>query len=493
MRLALLAMLFGGLALPAAAADSTESSAQPSERMNILFILSDDHRSDFLSCAGHPVLQTPAIDSLARRGTRFENAFVTTAICAASRATILTGLYETSHGFTFKEGPLDDDELAASYPMQLREAGYRTGFYGKFGVEVPGARYLSGYTIVNGQRGPPAEWIDRMFSDYEQIHRQPYFKNQPDGTVRHTSDLIGDRGVDFIRDAASDEQPWCLSISFNAGHAEDGDKARHYPFPPSEAGLYAQASIPPPRYPTDEWEKLPKFFHNSMQRQRYFWRWDTPEKYRKNMTDYLRLLSGMDRNIGRMLEALELTDQTDRTAVIFIGDNGYYAGSRGFAGKWSHHEESLRVPLVIALPGGPEQIRSEEALNLDMAPTMLDLAGVEAPAAYQGRSLKAIAEGATPDAWRDDFFIEHRMREESIPKYEGVRAGSLKYARYIDHLAEADDEDGNGVFVGEFLHDLDADPSERTNYAADPTYRDRLDRLRARTDEYLGQLTPSPK
>ena len=421
------------------------------------------------------MIQTPTLDGLAARGTRFENGFVTTSICAASRATILTGLYEKTHGYTFGEPPLEAGEVEDSYPYLLRAGGYRTGFFGKFGVGVPD----------NG-RGPNS-WRGRMFDTFEPINRTPYFKNQPDGTVRHTADLIGDRAVDFISDAAEGEKPWCLSISFNAGHAEDFDKAKHYPYPFAEAGLYADADIPEPRYGRDEWKALPAFFHNSMQRQRYAWRWDTPEKYRRNYINYCRLLTGMDRNIGRMVEAIETSGQTDETVVLFIGDNGYYAGSRGFAGKWSHHEESLRVPLIITDPAATGtavgQVRTEMALNLDIAPTILDYAGVAIPDSYQGRSLKPLAQSdAAASDWRDDFYIEHRMKHADIPAYEGVRGERWKYARYTRNVTPEDDPDGDGVFEGEFLHDMQADPTERTNLAHDPSHRAKLNELRARTD-----------
>ena len=455
------------------------STAAAADRPNLLFVLSDDQRNDFLGSAGHPFLQTPHLDALAERGTRFENAFVTTSICAASRATILTGLYETGHGFTFGTPPLEADELAASYPALLRQAGYRTGFFGKFGVAI--ADQVQGRGL-NGS-GP---WQDRMFDEFAAINRNPYFKTQPDGTLRHTSDLIGDRGVAFIESAAGGDgkrQPWCLSISFNAGHAEDWDRTRHYPYPFAEAGLYENADIPEPLVSRDFWERLPAFFHRSMHRERYAWRWDTPEKYRHNYRNYCRLLTGMDRNVGRLVDAIDRTGQRGQTVVVFIGDNGYYAGSRGFAGKWSHYEESLRVPLIIDAPRGPEgQLRTEVALNLDIAPTLLDFAGVAIPDAYQGRSLKALAVSDAEPDWRTDFLIEHRMNNAKIPQYEGVRTPTLKYARYVDQTGDADED---GVADGEFLHDLAADPQELTNLAADPAYRDRLETLRKQTDELL--------
>jgi arylsulfatase A-like enzyme len=427
------------------------------DRPNIIFFLSDDQRDDFLGCAGHPFLKTPHIDRLAEQGTRFENAFVTTSICAASRATLLTGLWERTHKYTFRTPPLAEEFVDASYPMLLREAGYRTGFVGKFGV--------------GAGRGKPGE----MFDSFVPLNRNPYFKEQPDGSLRHLTDIEGDRSIEFI-ESCTDGQPFCLSVSFNAAHAEDSDKENHYPWAPAEDGLYEDVTIPQPLVDTEFWKQLPEFFRESMHRERWFWRWDTPEKYQKNMRAYFRMITGLDRNIGRVLEAVERQGFGEKTVVIFMGDNGYYAGSRGFAGKWSHYEESLRVPLVIHDPRAPESAQGQVtpllALNVDVPATIMALATGSVPDSYQGRDLTPIVHGASPTDWREDFFCEHLMDHPPIPKWEGVRGQRYVYARYFEHLPE-----------GEFLHDLEADPRQLKNFADDPEYAQILETMRARCDE----------
>lgn len=426
------------------------------ERPNIIFFLSDDQRADFLGCAGHPILKTPHIDMLAASGTRFENAFVTTSICAASRATLLTGLWERSHKYTFGTPPIAAEFVADSYPSMLRSAGYRTGFVGKFGV---------------GIQGDP----EQMFDSFVPLNRNPYFKPQPDGTLRHLTNITGDRAIEFIESCPA-EQPFCLSVSFNAAHAEDSDKLNHYPWPPEENLLYKDATIPPPLVDVDYWQQLPEFFHDAMHRTRYFWRWDTEEKYQSNVKAYYRMLTGLDRNIGRVLEAVQAHGSRDRTIVIFMGDNGYYKGSRGFAGKWSHFEESLRVPLVIHDPrvasSAKGQVRTEMALNVDVAATILNYAGIDIPARYQGRSLVPLVAGNRVDEWREDFFCEHLMDRFDIPKYEGVRGSRYVYARYFEHLPE-----------GEFLHDLQTDPLELKNLVHDPDSQAVLQTMRRRCDQ----------
>jgi len=427
------------------------------KRPNIVFFLVDDQRNDTLGCAGHPILKTPTVDRLAERGVRWRNMFVTTSICAASRASIFTGLHERTHGFTFGTPPIGEEHAEASYPAVLRSRGYRTGFVGKFGVGVAGKKK------------------DVMFDYFRPLGRSPYFKKQPDGTLRHVSEIAGDRAVEFIR-TKEDDKPFCLSVSFNAVHAEDGDKKDHYPWPNAVDGMYDDVTVGPPRLSDPEiYESQPEMLKNSINRGRFFWRWDTPEKYQKNIRAYFRMLSGVDRVIGRVLQELRRQDLADNTVVIYTGDNGYYMGDRGFAGKWSHYEQSLRVPLIIFDPRLPQSQRGRVvdtmALNIDLPATMLELADVELPDHYQGKSLVPWLRGQDVAAWRKDFFCEHLMNAGNrIPKWEGVRGERYVYARYFEHNYE-------------FLHDLEADPDQLKNLAGDPSHAAVLAELRKRCDQ----------
>ena len=382
-----------------------------SDRPNIIFLLSDDQRADFLGCAGHPILKTPTIDRLAAEGTRFENAFVTTSICAASRASILTGQWERTHRYTFGRPALTRARSDASYPATLCRAGYRTGFVGKFGVKI--------------EKGARAE----MFDDFKPVGIRPYVRKGRDGTMRHFTEVAGERAKAFLQSCEA-KRPFCLSVSFNAAHASDGDKKNHYPYPETEASLYTAATIPEPKVATDFWKQLPGYLQNSMHRDRWFWRWDTPEKYQRNVKSYYRMISGMDRVIGELLDEVKRLGFADNTVVVFMGDNGYYKGSRGFAGKWSHFDESLRVPLVIYDPRAPKANRGRVlepmALNVDVASTILDLAGEAQPDLYQGRSLLPLIRGETPDDWRRDFFCEHLMDNKPHPEVRGRARRTLR-------------------------------------------------------------------
>jgi len=443
-----------------------KGSHMETQRPNIIFFLIDDQRNDTLGCAGHPIVKTPVVDRLAEEGVRFENMFVTTSICAASRASLFTGVTERTHGYTFAKPPVPSRFIDTSYPVLMRGAGYRTGFIGKFGIKVEG-----------GERTR-----DEMF-DFCNVINQPHFKKQHDGTRRHETEICGDHAVDFI-DANPEGTPFCLSVSFNATHAADNDKRPgigHYPWPRALDGMYDDIEVPEPRLADPAiFDSHPDFLKHSMSRERFFWRWDTPEKYEINMRAYFRMISGVDRVIGRVLERLSSRGLAENTIVIYMADNGYYMGDRGFAGKWFHHEQSQRVPLIIhdPRPGASRRgaVEQRMALNTDLAATMLDLAGVEIPAVHQGASLVPLVRGDEVSEWRKDFFCEHLFDNRKIPKWEGARSEELKYARYF--------EQGEGY---EFLHDLTADPDELRNFADDPAYKDRLDHMRHRTDELRDQ------
>ncbi|HWA97303.1 MAG TPA: sulfatase-like hydrolase/transferase, partial [Pirellulales bacterium] len=191
-----------------------EDSRTAARRPNILFLFADDQRYDALGCAGHSIVRTPTIDRLAAEGVRFRNAFVTTSVCWVSRAIILTGQWARSHIDRASVPTVRAEALATSYPLQLRKAGYRTGFFGKWHLIEP-----AGFD--------PAA----MYDVFEKIGRNPYFKTLPDGTGRHETDLICDRGIEFLQ-AQSKDRPFCLNLWFNASHAEDNDKRPgigHYP------------------------------------------------------------------------------------------------------------------------------------------------------------------------------------------------------------------------------------------------------------------------
>jgi choline-sulfatase len=467
------------LALMLAAASTTlgPGLARADERPNILFLFADDQRYDTLGCAGHSIVQTPTLDRLAARGVRFPNAFVTTPVCWVSRAVVLTGMWARSHARPDAIPLVTLSALKTTYPVELRAAGYRTGFFGKW------------HTRASPGFDPKAQ-----FDEFESIQRNPYFKVLPDGTRRHETDLICDRGIAFLR-RQPEGRPFCLNLWFNAAHAEDNDRVPgtgHHPWPQSADGLYEDVTIPPPRLSDPSiFAGQPQFLKDSINRERFFWGYDTPEKFQTNVRAYYRMITGIDRAVARVLDALEQAGLARNTIVVYSGDNGYYLGDRGFQGKWSHYEESLRVPLIIYDPrqadrpgGGPAvgRVIPAMALNVDLPSTFLDWAGVKAPANYQGRSLVPLVEGKTPADWRRSFFCEHIDLDPYLT-WEGIRGERYVYARYFDQQP-----------AFEFLHDLQVDPDELRNFAADPGYAAVLREMRDRCDDEVaargGPLRP---
>ncbi len=415
---------------------------------NVLVFLTDDQRFDQMSCAGHPVLQTPHIDSLAARGVRFTNSFVTTSICAASRATFFTGLHEGSHGFTFGTPPLAATH--PTWPALLRGAGFHTGFTGKLGVKL-GAKSNELF-----------DWFRPM--------SPPYLKpDQP-----HLTDRTAAAAVTFLETAPAD-QPFALTVSFNAPHAEDPNPDQYIP-PPDLASLYQDAAVPPPILGDPAFfASLPPQLQDTMHRDRFAWRFDSEEKRVRMTRNYWRMIAGVDRAVGRILEALDATGRMDDTLIVFTSDNGYFLGDRGFAGKWTIHELSIRVPLIVVDPSLPPSRRGvtddHMALNIDLAPTILAATRTPPPRTLQGQDLGPLVRGETVEDWRDEMFYEHRFRNARIPKSEGVRSADWTYVRYyeLEPLVEE-------------LYDLRADPAQAHNLIADPAHAATLARLRARTD-----------
>ncbi len=448
-------------------------AAAEARRPNIVFLFADDQRFDTLGAAGHPIVRTPHVDRLAAGGVRFSNAFVTTSVCWVSRAVVLTGQWARSHVQRDAVATVKPAALATLMPLQLRAAGYRTAHFGKWHLQ-----------------SPPGFDPARQYDEFEAIGRNPYFKPQPDGSRRHETDLVGDRGVDFIRRQAKD-RPFLLHLWFNASHAEDNDRrpgSGHYPWPPSADGRYEDVAIPAPRLGDPAiFAAQPEHLRQSINRERFFWGYDTPEKYQANVRAYYRMITGIDHVVGRVVAALEAAGLADNTIIVYSADNGYYLGDRGFQGKWSHYDESLRVPLVIHDPRLPAaqrgRVEDRLALNVDLPATFLDWAGAGRPPAYEGRSLAPLLQGAPPADWRTHFFCEHLDLPPTLT-WEGVRASRYKYARYFDQQP-----------AFELLHDLVADPDELKNLARDPAHAAALRAMRELCDAEMnargGALPPA--
>lgn len=431
-------------------------------RPNLLFLLADDLRYDALGYAGNKIVQTPNIDRLASRGVVFRNHFVTTSICNVSRASIFSGQYARRHGIVDFATPFTSEQWRNTYPARLRAVGYRTGFIGKFGVGNDKAIAAMTNTF-DYWRGVPGQ--GGLFFD----------KNDPSRT--HKTARFGEQGLEFLR-GCNTNQPFCLSVSFNAPHARDGQPREFWPDAREEA-LYANVTLPRPPKSSSEWfDGLPPFVRESESRRRWMKRFATEEMFQRTTQDYFRLITGVDREVGRILAELHERGLSENTVIVFTSDNGFFLGERGLADKWYLYEESVRVPLVIFDPrekGG--RTCDAMTLNIDFAPTLLELAGVSPPSIMQGRSLFPLTRGKTPRGWRKDFFYEHYTRRDIIPPSEGVRSDRWKYIRWVG--AEP---------VVEELYDLQRDPGEECNLAQDPKFNRDLADSRVRWTELRAKL-----
>lgn len=442
------ALLFGSLAVVAfgscaSAAEkvSALASLTPPARPNIIFILTDDQRWDALGAAGNPIVKTPNLDRLAARGVMFANTYGTTPVCYASRATLYTGQYNRRHGVDSFEEFLSPGAFAQAYPALLRNAGYYTGFIGKWGLggDLP----------------------EQEFDDWQGFAGQGSYYEP--GIPEHLTRRQGHQAAAFVSTA---REPFQLTLAFKAPHVQDGGCSCTMPPDAEDLHLYDDVAIPKPHTATDAaFAALPQFLRESEGRARWFDQFGTLELDQKSRKDYYRLITGMDRAVGEMLAALDARGLTDRTVIVFTSDNGLLLGEHGLTGKWLMYEESIRVPLFVVWPGLPAARRGAKsqkmALNVDIAPTILDAAGLPAPAGMQGKSLKPLIFG-TPTTWRGDWFYEHHLLFNRIPMSEGVRRSRWKYVRFTSETP-----------VYEQLFDLDLDPFEEQDVLHTPAVFDR--------------------
>ena len=397
---------------------------------NLLVIFSDDHRADHLGLTGEvPFLQTPALDALATDGVRFDHAYVTTALCSPSRATLLTGQYASRHGV--------QNNLSAWIPGTpsffdaLAAAGYRCAYIGKWHMpgnlpDLPGVERFITFTIEEGQgvyRDCPLV-IDGV--------------ETPRPGTYVTTDLT-DLAVQWLTES-DDGRPFCLVVAH---------KAVHHEFEPPDdlLGTYDDVEIDLP----DE-----AFTYQTLL-DRNVWE-GTAGRLQTSYRRYCETLLGMDREIGRLLDAIEPV--ADNTVVVYTSDNGYSWGEHVLTGKRWAYDDNIKVPFIVRWPDGvqsPGTVIDEPVLNADIAPTLLDIAGVPIPAAMQGRSIAPLLRGE-PVEWRDDVFYEYFADfPYQVPPSQAVRTDRWLYVEYDRGLTPE-------------LYDTLADPAQRVNLAEDPAY-----------------------
>ncbi|MDT8391268.1 MAG: sulfatase [Lentisphaeria bacterium] len=437
--------------------------AETIQRPNIIFILTDDQRWDAMSCLGHPFLKTPNMDRIRREGALFKNAFVTTSLCSPARASFLTGAYAHSHGVIGNWGCEFDHEETPSFPRVLKDAGYETAFVGKWHMGK-NARPRPGFDYWLSFRGQGVYTDPTLNENGREFHAKGYI-----------TDLLTDYAVQYI--TKERQKPFCLYLSHKAVHSPFTPAPRH-------AGDFTDAPLPQPPNTHDTFAGKPAWLRggpayskgqndgatvpDSTPPQQ----WDPTEVRRRG---YLRTIAAVDDGIGRIFKTLEERGELDRTIIMFAGDNGYFHGEHARGDKRLMYEESIRIPLIMRYPPAvkPNSTVDQMALNIDVAPTLLDLAGVPAPVSMQGRSMVPLLEGET-DGWRASFLYEYWMDlTDRVPRMLGVRTEGWKLIRYPD----IDDIDE--------MYDLKNDPYEMTNLALDPNYAGKRERLSLELDRLM--------
>ena len=447
---------------------------------NVLFIMTDDQRQDAMSAYGNAILQTPNMDRIAAGGVRFTEAFVTNSLCAPSRASVLTGLYSHAHGvITNGGGPvyynqpgLRPDQL--TFVHLLRQAGYHTALVGKWHLPSPPVGF--------------DHWV--VFPGQGAYHDPVMIANGARIQFRgHADDVVGDQALEFLRTRPKD-RPFCLLYQF---------KSPHRAWMPAErfARAFDDVPIPLPRTYEDRLAgkpealkqaemaiaDMPDFTERGVDPSLPF-----EERKRKNLEalvrNYYRVLLSVDENLGRVLDFLDREKLADDTVVVYTSDNGFFLGEFGLFDKRLMYEPSIRVPLLVRYPARVKPVVNEThlVLNVDVAPTLLELAGVPAPGWMHGRSLVPLLLGRSP-AWRDAFLYEYYEypAEHCARKNRGVRTDRWKLIHFWEQPEEWE------------LYDLKTDPDETTNLAGRREHRATLDRLKRRLEELrreVGDVDP---
>jgi arylsulfatase A-like enzyme len=454
-------------------------AAEPIRQPNIVVMMTDDQRYDYLSCAGHHFLKTPNMDRIAREGYRFTNMFVTNSLCAPSRATIMTGQYSHANGVLDNLGSKLKPE-APWLPDELRKAGYEVAFVGK--SHVPGHfrdktwDYYFGFT---GQGNYLKPQVAESGPDGKIGPDKPY-----EGWM---DDVTTAKAIDWMR--RERKKPFVLFLFFKAPHRQWQPPARYQ-------DLYADAVVKKPVLWDDPGLGKPRAF---LQAANMFGQYPDTKDYDGMIRDYCRCLTGADDNVGKVLKTLEELKVYDDTAVFFTSDNGFFLGEWQRFDKRFMHEPSIRVPLLVKLPrNNPRVARpagstpTAMVLNLDLAPTLLDLAGVPAPKAMHGRSFLPFVhvppKEPLPPEWRprDAFLYEYYEfpdASHNVNKNRGIRTTKWKYIHYYDPPYK---------FAQEYeLYDLEKDPEERINLAYRPALQPVMKELRAKLEQ-LRQETGDP-
>ncbi|MXV16113.1 sulfatase family protein [Hufsiella ginkgonis] len=425
-------------------------SARTSPRLNVVFILTDDHRNDFMGFTGKiPWLKTPNMDRMASHGAYFRNAFVTTSLCSPSRTSILTGQY--SHVHTIVDNVAPEPANLLVFPQYLQRSGYQTSFFGKWHMGNDDDKPRKGFDHWESFKGQGVYWNPELNIDGKQV-------KYTDST--YITDLLTEHAISWLK-ARDPKKPFFLYLSHKAVHAPVEPAKRH-------AGMYSgkQYALPVTFFQTqtDEYKKYG--WPDWVKQQRYSWHGvDFPYHAHQPIDElvrkYCETLGAVDESVGAVMNYLEETGLDKNTVVIYMGDNGFSWGEHGLIDKRHFYEESVKVPFLVWSPklfNGGKTI-TKMVQNIDIAPTVLEWAGLKKPDYMPGKSFGQLLRG-DESGWRDKIFYEYFWEYDfpMTPTIFGVRTDQYKYIRPW------------GIWDTHELYDLVKDPLEMHNLVLDTAY-----------------------
>jgi N-acetylglucosamine-6-sulfatase len=475
---AALAIILVAFSCIGCSAETEVSKSEASEeKPNFIFILTDDQRFDAMGFMGHPFLKTPNIDRLRNEGGWFKNAFCTTSLCSPSRASFLTGTHSSRHGIMANDMGFDFDfDKTPSYHQILRDkAGYNSAYVGKWHMGLFHDNPRPGFDY----------WLS--FKD-QGVYIDPELNEngRPFKSKGYVTDILNDAAVKWLGENAGGDKPFVMYLSHKAVHQPFLPATRHKGIYKGkqldESGSYNDPMTDKPlwqRALVKEWvkdsyrsrdyrkEKPARILPDSYPKRKYVF-----EPFRQ---DYYEAILAVDDGIGAVMNKLEAMGQLDNTVIIFSSDNGFFMGEHRMGDKRCAYEESIRIPMVIRYPKlvKPGTTVEQMVLNIDLAPTFYDLAGVESPSWVQGDSMVRLFKGSKD--WRNSFLYSYwvDLNYPQYPRTLAVRTEDFKLVTYPDTEEKSE------------LYDLKNDPLEMDNLIDDPAHGTKVVALQKEIDRLV--------
>lgn len=454
----------------------SREESPPDDRPNVILVLTDDHRFDAMGFMGHPFLETPHMDRMAREGVHLTNAFVTTSLCSPSRASIITGMYAHNHGVIDNYNPVPAG--LKFFPEYLQEAGYETAFVGKWHMGGQHDDPQRGFDHWLSFKGQGTYWADGHGTS-RVVPQTSYDGFNINGKRFPQRGYITDELTDYALawlERRKADRPYMLCLSHKAVHSDFVPADRH-------RGRYAGTSTPVPRTLDDTkenyrnkpmWLKNQRNSRHGVDFAYNLKEFDLNAYYQR----YCETLLAVDESLGRILQHLEDRDDLESTVIIYMSDNGFQFGEHGLIDKRTAYAPSIRIPLLVMCPGRfPSGAKLSQCVaNIDIAPTILELAGVEPPAQMDGKSFAPLLAGRQT-RWRDELLYEYYWERNypHTPTTHAILTDRYKFIRY------------HGIWDLDELYDMQSDPDETRNLINSPAHWDVAENLRARLFELLRQ------